>query len=161
FSLAYAQHHTSWLYQLLRLPNETLLFSDEQIHNSAEQGFPLFEATGGIYSAGAQLLQGRAKKALPEIKHGLEAYRATGAGLSIPYYLHLLAEAYVGADRPEEAEATIAEAMQFVAASGEHSQEAELTRLKGEIALGRGDTAEAEAQFQEALAIATRQGSKA
>ena len=80
FSLAYAQHHTSWLYQLMRLPNETLLFSDEQIHTSAEQGFPLFQATGTIYGAAAQLLQGRAKQALPAIRSGLAAYRATGAG---------------------------------------------------------------------------------
>jgi class 3 adenylate cyclase/predicted ATPase len=161
FSLAYAQHHTSWLYQLMRLPNETLLFSDQQIHTSAEQGFPLFQATGTIYSAAAQLLQGRAKQALPAIRSGLAAYRATGAGLSYPYYLSLLGEAYAAAGLAGEAANTFEQALQFVETSGEHCQEAELHRLKGELALGQGETAAAEEEFERAIATAKRQGSKA
>jgi class 3 adenylate cyclase/predicted ATPase len=161
FSLAYAQHHTSWLYQLMKLPNETLLFSDEQIHTSAEQGFPLFQATGTIYNAAAQLLQGRARRVVPVLRNGLDAYRATGAGLSLPYYLCLLAEAYARAGLTDEAASAIADALQHVETSGERSQEAELHRLRGELALGDGQTAEAEEEFQTAIGIATSQGSKA
>jgi predicted ATPase len=148
-------------YQLMRLPNETLLFSDQQIHTSAEQGFPLFQATGTIYSAAAQLLQGRAKQALPAIRSGLAAYRATGAGLSYPYYLSLLGEAYAATGLAGEAANTFEQALQFVETSGEHCQEAELHRLKGELALGQGETAAAEEEFERAIATAKRQGSKA
>jgi predicted ATPase len=161
FSLAYAQHHTSWLYQLMRLPNETLLFSDEQIHTSAEQGFPLFQATGTIYNAAAQLLQGRAKKALPELRGGLDSYRATGAGLSLPYYLCLLAEAHGRSGLAAEAEQTIAEALEFVETSGERCQEAELNRQRGDLALARGEMALAEEHFRRGAKIAKTQGSKA
>jgi hypothetical protein len=79
FSLAYAQHHTSWLYQLMRMPSETLLFSDEQMRISSEHGFPLFNATGAIYCAAGQLLQKKAAKAAVALEDGLDAYRATGA----------------------------------------------------------------------------------
>ena len=90
FSLAYALHHTSWLYQYLRMPAEVLVVCGEQIHFAADQGFPLFHATGLIYEAGGSSLHGQPKQALPRLISGLDAYRATGAALALPYYFGLL-----------------------------------------------------------------------
>jgi tetratricopeptide (TPR) repeat protein len=45
FSLAYAQHHTSWLYHQLRLPAETKAASEEGIQTATQQGFAMFHAT--------------------------------------------------------------------------------------------------------------------
>src|SRR5215510_4827810 len=99
FSLAYALHHTSWLYQYLRLPTDALAASGEQIRFAADQGFPLFHATGIVYEAGSSLLQGRALQALPGLIRGLDSYRATGAALALPYYLGLLGGALVDSGR--------------------------------------------------------------
>ena len=77
----------------MRLPTETLLFSDEQVQTSTEQGFPLFRATGVIYGNSAKLQDRKVEKALVGHKLGIDAYRATGAALAMPYYLGLLGDA--------------------------------------------------------------------
>jgi class 3 adenylate cyclase/tetratricopeptide (TPR) repeat protein len=162
FSLAYAQHHTSWLYQLMRMPAETLLFSDEQMGTSAEHGFPLFRATGSIYNAAGQLLQGNAETASPKLENGLDAYRATGAGLALPYYLGLMGEAFLQTGNHGEADSALDQALSVVQTGGDRCHEAELHRLKGELARSQGAaTGLVEQHFLRALQIAKAQGSKA
>jgi class 3 adenylate cyclase/tetratricopeptide (TPR) repeat protein/ribosomal protein L40E len=162
FSLAYAQHHASWLYQLIRMPSETLLFSDEQMRTSAEHGFPLFKATGSIYHAAGQLLQGNAAKAAAALEGGLDAYRATGAGLALPYYLGLLGDAFIQTGNTGEADSMLDEALTAAQTSGDRCHEAELHRLKGELAQREGVQPEVLGQhFSRALDIAKEQGSKA
>ena len=101
FSLAYALHHTSWLYQYLRLPADALAASGEQIRFAADQGFPLFHATGIVYEAAALLLRGHAKASLPGLIKGLDAYRGTGAALALPYYFGLLGNALIELETSE------------------------------------------------------------
>jgi predicted ATPase len=162
FSLAYAQHHTSWLYQLMRKPSETLLFSDEQMCTSAEHGFPLFNATGAISNAAGQLLQGNAANAAAALEGGLDAYRATGAGLALPYYLGLLGDAFIQTGNTSEADSVLDAALMAAQTSGDRCHEAELHRLKGELALREGVQPElVEQHFIRALDTAKAQGSKA
>jgi class 3 adenylate cyclase/tetratricopeptide (TPR) repeat protein len=162
FSLAYAQHHTSWLYQLMRMPSETLLFSDEQMRTSADHGFPLFKATGSIYSAGGQLLQGKSAKAAAALEAGLDAYRATGAGLALPYYLGLLADALIQTGNTGDAESVLDEALTTAQTSGDRCHQAELLCLKAELAQREVAKPEViEQHFMRALATAKEQGSKA
>jgi tetratricopeptide (TPR) repeat protein len=162
FSLAYALHHTSWLYDNLRLPAELVGASDEQMRFAADQGFPLFHATGIIYQAGASLLRGEPKAALPGLTRGLDAYRSTGAALALPYYFSLLGSAMNSSNRPSDASAALNEALTIVAASEERCHEAELHRLAGDLALGGEDAVStAERHYRQALDIARKQNSKA
>src|SRR4029079_17810589 len=138
FSLAYAQHHTSWLYQALRLPTETLAVSAEQIRFSTEQGFPLFKATGVFYDAAASDWQGESRQALPKLVRGLDAYRATGAGLALPQYLGLLGHALIEAGRPADADNALNQALPIAKKSHDRCHEAELHRLKGRVAMANG-----------------------
>jgi len=161
FSLAYAQHHTSWLYQLMRMPSETLLFSDEQMRISADHGFPLFKATGLIYNAAGQLLQGNAAKAAAALEDGLDSYRATGAGLALPYYLGLLGDAFIKTGNTGEAYGVLDEALTAAETSGDRCHEAELYRLKGALAEREGaQPMVSEQHFIRALDTAKKQGSK-
>ena len=162
FSLAYALHHTSWLYQYLRQPKEALAICREQISFAADQGFPLFHATGIVYEAGGSLLQGQALQALPGLIRGLDAYRATGAALALPYYLGLLGSALIDSGRPADADATLNKALSVAEESHDRCHEAELHRLKGELALTNGRSPEAaETHFQRSIEIANHQQSKA
>jgi class 3 adenylate cyclase/predicted ATPase len=162
FSLAYAQHHTSWLYQLMRLPAETLLFSDEQMHTSAEQGFPLFHATGAIYHGAGQLLQGNGENALTVLESGLDAYRATGAALAVPYYLGLLGEVLAQRGNRRDAKSVLDDALAIAETGNDRCHQAELHRLKGEFARSGGEQPEiAEEHFLGSLATAKKQRSKA
>jgi class 3 adenylate cyclase/predicted ATPase len=163
FSLAYAQHHTSWLYHRLQLPAETKAASEEGIQTAVEQGFALFHATGTLYKAAGLLLEGRPHEALPILTSGLEAYRATGAGLSLPYYFSILGDAYTQARRPDEAGRALDEGLAIAERSDELCQEAELYRLKGELALLPGSPSRGAAEdfFHRAIGTAQRQLSKA
>ena len=162
FSLAYAQHHLSWLYHNLRLPAETKAASDEGIQTAAAQGFAMFHATGNLYKAAGVLLEGRPNEALPLLTRGLEAYRATGAGLALPYYLSILGDAYIQAGRPDEASDALDEGLAIAEQSDELCQKAELYRLKGELALRTGSkNGDAEGHFRRAIETARHQLSKA
>ena len=162
FSLAYAQHHRSWLYHRLRLPADTEAASEEGIQTATEQGFALFHATGTIYKAGGLLLEGRPNEALPMLTRGLEAYRATGAGMSLPYYFSILGDAYTQVGKPEEAGRALDEGLAIAERNDELCQLAELYRLKGELALRTGspNMGAAEDFFRKAIWTAQRQLSK-
>ena len=162
FSLAYAQHHTSWLYHQLGLPAETKAASEDGIQTATKQGFAMFHATGTLYQAAGVLLEGHPNEALPLLKQGLEAYRATGAGLALPYYLGILGDAYIQAGRPDDARDVLDEGLAIAERSDELFQKAELYRLKGELALRTGSqNGDAEVQFRRAIGTAQHQLSKA
>ena len=57
-----------------------------------------------------------------------------------------------------EAQRAIAEAHAFIEQSGYRAYEAELHRLRGELAAARDDHAEADACFRQALDVANGQG---
>jgi predicted ATPase len=104
---------------------------------------------------GARAAEGGAR-----IEDGLEAYRATGAGLFVPYFLALLGTAHGAAGEGAEGQRLLAEALDAGRTSGERWFEAELYRLKGELSLAGGDRATAEACFQSAIAFAREQSAK-
>lgn len=162
FNIAYALHHTGWLYQHCRLGVGAQAAGEEEVTIAAEQGFPLWHATGTLYAASGLLLQGNVETGLRLIQEGLEAYRATGAGLALPYYLSLLGDALTHAGRFDEARLALDEALELAEKNDERFQEAEIYRLKGELRLAESnDEASAEHYFIKAVEIARQQGSRA
>ena len=79
--------------------------------------------------------RGHNEEGLAEMRKGMEAYRATGAGLAHTYILSLLAEACARTGRSDEGLAMLDEALQTLDQRGERVFEAELHRLKGELTL--------------------------
>ena len=102
---------------------------------ATEQGFLFWHASGTLYAAGGLLLQGRIEHGIRLLQNGLEAYRGTGAELAVPYYLSIFADGCLQAGRFSEARAALDEALALVEKNDEQFQEAELHRLKGELAL--------------------------
>ena len=99
---------------------------------------------------------------MPLLTTGLEAYRATGAGLALPYYLSILGDAYIQARRPDNARDALDEGLAIAEQSDELCQKAELYRLKGELALRTGSQdGDAEEHFRRAVETARHQLSKA
>jgi len=139
FSLEYALHHTGWLHQHCRLGVQTHASGEEQMRIATEQGFLFWHASGTLYTAGGLLLQGRLEQGLRLLQNGLDAYRATGAELALPYYLSMLADACTQTTRFAEAHTALDEALSLVEKNDERFQEAELHRLKGELLLAESD----------------------
>jgi predicted ATPase len=92
---------------------------------------------------------------------GLNAYRATGAALALPYYLGLLGSALIDSGPRREAEAALDKALSVAEDSRDLCHEAELHRLKGELAARHDGNDVAEANFHKSIEIAQRQQSRA
>jgi predicted ATPase len=178
FSLAAALTWAAWLHHFRREPPLTQERAEASKQLSTEQGFPFRVAEGAFWGGWALAAQGHRAMGLAQMHQSLADYQATGAVLSRPYYLALLAEAYGEARQVEEGLRLLHEALTTAHQTGERSAEAELYRLRGELLLrqmmrattragdgrevdGRPLYAEAEAQFQQALSIASRQHAKA
>jgi predicted ATPase len=93
---------------------------------------------------------------------GLAAILATGQSLGRPRWLVMLAEAAGHAGKVEEGVRLLAEALTAFEARGLGDMLVEAYRLQGELLLRQAvpDVGQAEASFQQALAIARRQQAK-
>ena len=129
---------------------------------STEQGFALFLAWGTIMRGWAVTTQEQGEEGLRQMRHGLTAWRATGAEVFVPYYLSLLAEGHARLGQVEAGLAVLQEGWEVVERTGEYVWYAEMSRLKGVLLLQqqRPVQAEAEACFQQAIAVVQQQSAK-
>jgi predicted ATPase len=114
--------------------------------------------------------QGQTDDGIAAMQEGLTAFRATGAGDDLPYWLPLLAEGYRRGGRAAEGLHVVSDALAIAHTQGLRVWEAELLRLQGELQLlqaaGQGSVrstsveAEAAISFQQALEIARHQQTK-
>jgi predicted ATPase len=129
---------------------------------TAERGFAHWHATATILHGWAVAVRGAVEDGIVEMSRGLAAKRATGAQLKVPYYLGLLASAYVSRGRHAEALALFDDALVRVGRTGERWFEAELHRRKGEalLCLPEPHREAIEACFRRAIAVAQEQQAK-
>ncbi len=173
-TLLFALHHNAWLGQLRRSRQDVVLAADEMMRTAQKHtsrptissrdapGFAFWRATGQLYAAAGALLDARALDCVPALLDALAGYRALGATLAVPYYLGLLAEAYLAAGVFSEARQTLEEALAISEANDDRAYEAELQRLSGEAALAESaDHDAAEQWFAGALRTARGQESLA
>src|SRR5262249_15150833 len=162
FSLTYALHHKGWLHQHCRLGADVQAAGEEEIQIATEQGFAFWQATGTLYRAAGLLQHGKLQAALPLLLQGLSAYRATRAGLALPFYHSILRDAYTQAGNFDEALKVLDDGIAIADKNDDCFQYAELYRLKGELLRLRSPDSptEAESCFLQALDTARRHGSK-
>jgi predicted ATPase len=136
--------------------------SNDCVAVASEHGFPQWTAAGRVLQGWAGAQRGEATTGIARIRDGLAAYEATGARISTPFYLALLAEALALAGKIEEALAALEDALAKAAASAERGWDAEIHRLCGELTarLPYPDPAKAKDLFRTALAIAREQGTR-
>jgi len=162
--LAHALVFAAVHHQLRREPPLAQQCADEAIVLAGEHGLALYSAAARIVRGWALIGRGDDEAAVEQIQQGLAAWQSTGAALMRPHSLTLLAEAYAAANRHEQALLVLDEALTCAEATGERMYEAEVCRLRGEYMLAAGgqgaDVETAEASFQQALAIARRQGAR-
>lgn len=139
FSLVWA---TSWAARRSQYRRESQAVQEQAealLTLSYEYGFSQFVAHGAVLKGWALAHLGREEEGLTFIHNGLDALRTTGAELSRPWLLALLAETYGKLGRFEAGLEVVADALGVVQKSGERASEPELHRLKGEFLLGLQD----------------------
>jgi predicted ATPase len=149
YRLATASLFVTWLHALRREAQATLEMAEITINLSAEQGFPLWLASGTILRGWALAEQGQTAEGMAQIRQGLSDWRATGAEVCLSYLLALLAETYGKVGQVEDGLAVLAEALTTLEQTGERFWEAELYLLKGKLLLQAEAKAEALRQAQD------------
>jgi class 3 adenylate cyclase/predicted ATPase len=158
YNLARALISAAWLHQWRREGQLGQERAEAAMTLSTEQGFPHWLVVGTHMRGWALAAQGHGAEGIAQMHQAIAARRAAGAKLGRSLWLTLLAEAYGGMGQAEEGLVLVAEGLAVVNNTGERHWEAELYRLKGELLLHAADhEAEAEACFQQALAVARRQ----
>ncbi len=163
-----SHHHTLafalWFFGLLRQyrreVHEAQQAADEMLALSAEHGFTAQYALGTILRGGVIGEQGRVEEAIALIREGMAATRATGTELGRPYYLYLLARAYMEDNRVGDALGALTEALAAVDQYEDRNYEAEINRLVGELLLRQENPVGAGRRFQRAIEIARHQSAK-
>ena len=158
--LAQALYFAGGLAHYERNPAEVERLASELIELSTRQNFAHFVPGAFILRGWARSASGNTAEGIPWIEHGIKDLRATGATLTLPYFLGLKAEALHPADRASEALEAIKEAENVVERSEERWWCAELHRLRGVfLTLMGAKEAQIKASFGEAIRIAKEQKS--
>ncbi len=173
FSDAVLLHFKTMLYQHQDETEKVETTATQMLQICQEHGFSLWEAAATVMKGWALTELNHSEEGIAMIRKGIAAWEKTRAELQLPLFLALLAQAYQRAGQYTLALQTLDSALSVVTRTGERAYDAELTRQKGELclvlgreteAVGGKDTtstvAKAESYFQEALAIARRQGAK-
>ena len=138
-----------------------LPLAEQAVALCEESGFSAWLGHSRIVRGRLRALQGDATGGLAEMQAGYRLWTATGAAITRPFYLALMAETRLELGQPEEAQRLIDEARQLVARSGERYHEAELLRLGALAALALGRGAQASALAAQAAQRARAQGKHA
>jgi predicted ATPase len=128
YSQTTAQAQAAFLHQYRRDAGEARRWAETTIAISTEHGFPFRVAQASILRGWALAAQGELDEGAEELGRGLELYRATGAGMDVPYYLGLAAEVAAWRGRGDEARSLVEEARALLPERG-FFYEAPLLRL--------------------------------
>jgi class 3 adenylate cyclase/predicted ATPase len=162
YNLVAAQYFAVFLHQRRREALAVEEQSEALLTIATAQGFPVWAGFGACWRGWALTAQGQSEAGRVHMQQGLETILATGQTLTQPICLSLLAEAAAYTNQVEEGLGLLAEALAAFEAKGRGDGLAEAYRLQGELLLQQTprDAAQAEACFQQALAIARRQQAK-
>ena len=129
---------------------------------ASEQNFEEYLALGTFVQGWAQTQHGQNEAGVAAMYQGLAARRATGRETEESNLIAVLAEALGKIGPAEEGLRLLNQALAVGADSGMADWEAELHRLTGELLLcqSAGNRAEAEASYNQAIAVASRQQAK-
>jgi predicted ATPase len=158
-TLAYAFAHLAMFHQYRRDREEARRHAEAATRVSREQGFPFWLGIALILQSWARATRHQPAEQIPSMHEGMAIYRATDAGIWLPYFLTLLAETYGEASQPDAGLRLLDEAHTVMDNTQERFYEAEVHRVQGALVLAQAadQHAQAETCFQHALAIARRQ----
>lgn len=161
FSQSVALDYAALLHAFRAESGAALERGREAVELCSRYGFAYYLAMGNIVTGWATAAEGRVAEGLAQLQQGLDAFRALGAELRLPYYFSLLTETLMRAGRRGEALASVSAGFAFASKNGEEWALADLHRTQGELLLREGKAEAARAAFQRGVEAARRSGSRA
>jgi DNA-binding SARP family transcriptional activator/predicted ATPase len=160
FSMAIALDYAAMLYVFRGESKPALARADEAAAVCRKHGFAYYLSVAEILAGWAMAAEGDAEAGVARLRFGLEALRALGAEVRLPFYLGLLAEACALAGRLGEALANISNGFAFQSKNAESWAAADLHRIHGDLLLQNGSLAQAEASYRRSLEAAHLAGAR-
>ena len=162
FNQALAATYLAMLQQLCGDEATAKASADEALALTTEYKTPYYRAWSSILACHAQAREQPGLATIASLRESIEAFKASGARLRLPYYLGLLAEVCGRAGRVEEGLAAVDGGMAASRAHNERWWDAELHRLRGELLLAGGaEVSEAETAYLRAIETARSQQARA
>jgi predicted ATPase len=151
-----------WLHQIRGEQQIVLKRATALGELATESGLSAWGAEGTIFGGWGVAASGAPESGIRQVRQGLATREAMGIQQHTPCLFGLLAELYIGIQNSGEALNVLDEALARVDRLEERWFEADLLRLKGEalLALSPERAAEAEACYQQAVAVARDQGAR-
>ncbi len=161
-TLMYAQFHTSLTNILCAKYAAANTQSNEVVRLADEKGAALWKALATMQKGSVFALSEKVSEGIEMITSGITAYRSTGSRVYLPIFLSHLSRAHAELGQFDDAWRCIGEAMTAVETTKERWYEAEINRIRGEIALKLPQLgpSQAEAYFERALSVARAQQAK-
>jgi predicted ATPase len=135
YNVSFALDITAWIHCYRGEPQNVQACLASLFPLVNEQGFEFFAAESQILQGWMLAEQSQHVEGLIQMRAGLADYCATGAEMSRPSHLSLLAKTYGKAEQTANALETLTAAFAVVNKTGEHCLDAELYRIKGELLL--------------------------
>lgn len=160
FEQGFALSFASRVHVHLRNPQAVKAYSQELIDLANKYEFAAHRLHGLLMNGWALAMEGNPEPGIAQMEHAMHVFKQSNYYMSRSLYFTLLVEGYLRSGQVraglELVDATLKEIDEVL---GELFWLAELHRFKGELWLRQGKV-EAESQFQDAIAIARRQGAK-
>ncbi|MGE5138508.1 MAG: BTAD domain-containing putative transcriptional regulator [Rudaea sp.] len=160
FTLAIALDYAAMLNVFRQEGKLALTRAGEASALCRKHGFAYYLAWADILAGWATAVEGEPAAGLVQLRHGLDALKATGAELRLPFYYGLLAEVCGLAGHVGEALANVANGFAFQNKNAETWSAPELHRIQGDLLLRSGDAPEARISYQRAIELAQQTGAQ-
>jgi len=154
---AQAENGSSALHCFLGDARGALEHAQASLSLAIEHGLAHWRVMSAVMRGWSRAALGEAAEGIAEMEGAVATWRATGAEFVLPLILALLGDALARADRVDEAQAALAEALRAAGRTGERFWEPEVHRLRGELLLRGGAPGAAAEAFHRALETAREQ----
>ncbi len=158
FSLAVALDYATMLDVFRQDGKRALTRAAEASAVCGKYGLTYYLAWAELLAGWATAVEGDTAAGLIQLRQGLDALKAPGVELRLPFYYGLLAEVCGLAGQAGEALASIASAFAFQSKNGELWSEPELHRIHGDVLLRSGNPSQAGISYGRAIETARQTG---
>jgi predicted ATPase len=145
FSLAYALSFAAIIHQHRGEARLAQARAEAAMALATEHGFPQWLAQSMLLRGWALAAQGRAAEGMAEMQQGMTTWRGIGLEVGRPYWLALLATAYLQVGQAEAGLETVTVAQEEIHRRGECQWAAGLWQLRGDCLLALMPDQQAEA----------------
>lgn len=159
-SICYALSFLAGASVLCRDPHGARPIADRVVALANEYAFPLWLAGGQMIVGWTKTQLGESENGIAELRSSIEALEVTGALIWVNFARYLLSQALEAAGRAEQAMEAIDRVLLQIEGTRGRWYEADLHRVRGDLLLKLDTVQAAESSYEQAIAIATRQGAR-